>query len=249
MLDNIHPNIHYKFNVFKKKIKQEKQRSWRRRRRRRRLVVPGTVRPKRSCACIITHPWFNLHDHLTELIIIHRELFILFFQGHELLRLGARYWWRAPNGWDTTGRPQVFSRRVGELVDPIFVRSTRWSHLHPQIRIEIQMGRRIIPISLPQPAIIGLLNFFFSNHHIQFKKIITYKIKWLNEHTTKCWARLSTNCCTPFRRSWLRTCVSTNSSIGLGSRPRDLACKEKKCCKLNIFISNNKLINDIFHEN
>jgi len=30
---------------------------------------------------------------------------------------------------------------------------------------------------------------------------------------------------------------------------RDIACKKKKCCKLNIFISNNKLINDIFHLN
>jgi hypothetical protein len=88
---------------------------------------------------------------------------------------------------------------------------------------------------------------FKKNHHIQFKKIITYKIKWLNEHTTKCWPQLSTNCCTPFWQSWLRTCVSTNNFIGLGSRPRDVACKEKKGCKLNIFISNNKLINDIFH--
>jgi len=31
--------------------------------------------------------------------------------------------------------------------------------------------------------------------------------------------------------------------------PRDVACKEKKDYKLNIFISNNKLINDIFHLN
>jgi hypothetical protein len=89
--------------------------------------------------------------------------------------------------------------------------------------------------------------FFLKNHHIQFKKIITNKIIWLIEHTTKCWARLSMYCCTPFWRSWLRTCVSTNSFIGLGSRPRDVACKEKKDCKWNIFISNNKLINDIFH--
>jgi len=161
-------------------------------------------------------------------------LLILLFQGNELLRVGARYWWRAPNGWDTTGRPQVFGRNVGEPVDPIFFGSTRRSHLHPQIHIEIWMGRRIVPISLPQPAIIGLLNFFFLNHHIQFKKIITYKIKWMNKHTTKCWARLSMNCCTPFWRSWLRTCVSTNSSIGLDSRLRDTACKEKIGCKLNI---------------
>ena len=32
------------------------------------------------------------------------------------------------------------------------------------------------------------------NHQIQFKKIITYERKRLNEHTTKCWARLSMNC-------------------------------------------------------
>jgi hypothetical protein len=110
-------------------------------------------------------------------------------------------------------------------------------------------GSKDHPHISPSTGYYRSLEFFFLNHHIQFKKIITYKIKWLNDNTTKCWARLSTNCCTPFRRSWLRTCVSTNSSIGLGSRPRDLACKEKKCCKLNIFISNNKLINDIFHEN
>jgi hypothetical protein len=59
-------------------------------------------------------------------------------------------------------------------------------------------------------------------------KIITYKIKWLNKHNMKCWARLSTNCCAPFWWSWLRTCVSTNSSIGLGSRPRDVAYNEKR---------------------
>jgi len=45
------------------------------------------------------------------------------------------------------------------------------------------------------------------------------------------------------------TCVSTNSSIELSSCTRDVACKEKKDCKLNILISNNKLINDIFHLN
>jgi hypothetical protein len=129
---------------------------------------------------------------------------------------------------------QVFSRSVGEPVDPICFWSTRHSYLHPQTWIEIWMDRRIVPISLPQPAIRGLLNFFLKNYHMQFKKIITYKIKWMNEHTTKCWARLSTNCCTPFWRSWLRTCISANSSIGLGSRPRDAACKEKIGCKLNI---------------
>ena len=32
------------------------------------------------------------------------------------------------------------------------------------------MGRRIVPISLPQLAIIGLLKMKKSNHHIQFNK-------------------------------------------------------------------------------
>ena len=54
-------------------------------------------------------------------------------------------------------RMQVFSRSVGEPVDPVFIGSTRRSRLHPQIWIEIWMGRRIVPISLPQSAIIGLL--------------------------------------------------------------------------------------------
>jgi len=44
----------------------------------------------------------------------------------------------------------------------------------------------------------------------------------------KCWALLSTNCCAPFWQSWLRTCVSTNSFIRLGSRPRDTAYNEKR---------------------
>jgi len=93
--------------------------------------------------------------------------------------------------------------------------------------------------------------------HVSWKleKKLSYSIqennnlwnKMLNEHTTKCSAQLSMNCCTPLWWSSLRTWVSINSSIGLGSRPKDIACKKKKCCKLNIFINNNKLINDTFH--
>ena len=143
------------------------------------------------------------------------------------------------NGWDTTGQQQVFGRSVGEAIDLIFIGSTKRSDLHPQIWIKIRMGRRIVPISLPQLAIYRSLEIFFLNHHIQFKKIITYEIKWLNEHTTKCWAWLSTNCCTPFGgQSFI------NNSIGLGSRPRDVTCKKKKRLQVN-----NKLINNIFHLN
>jgi hypothetical protein len=69
----------------------------------------------------------------------------------------VKYWLRALNGWDTTGRPQVIGRSVGESVHPIFIKSTKQSCLHPQIRIEIWVGRRIVPVSLPQPAIICLM--------------------------------------------------------------------------------------------
>ena len=67
---------------------------------------------------------------------------------------------------ETLQATQVFGRCVGEPVDPIFIESTRRSYLHPQIWIEFRMDRRIVPISLPQPAIIGLLKFFLKNHHI-----------------------------------------------------------------------------------
>jgi hypothetical protein len=169
-------------------------------------------------------------------VVFFGELSRVLLQDHELLRLGARYWLGAPNGWNTTGLPQVLGCSVGEPVNPIFIGSTRRSNLHPQIRIEFRKGQRIVPISLPQPAIIGLLKIK-KKVIIIFNsiKIITYKIKWLNKHTTKCWAWLSTNCCAPFWRSWLRTCISTNSSIELGSRPRDVAYNEKR-------LINNKLI-------
>ena len=179
-----------------------------------RLVVAGTKWPKRRRTCIILL-WCNFHEHLAELFIIHRELLVFFGEmscvlllGHDLLRLGARYWLRAPNSWDIMGRSQVLGRSVGEPVHLIFIRSTKRSYLHPQIRIEIQMGRRIVPISLPQPAIIGLLKIK--------KEIIIFN---------------SRNCCTFFWRSSLRTCVSRNSSIGLDSRPIDIACKKKKLIK------------------
>jgi hypothetical protein len=90
------------------------------------------------------------------------------------------------------------------------------------------MGQNIIPVSLPQPIIIGLLKIKKVIIIFNSINIITYKIKWLNRHTTKCWAQLSMNCCALFWRSWLRTCISTNSSIGLGSRPRDVAYNEKR---------------------
>jgi hypothetical protein len=170
-----------------------------------------------------------------EVVVFFGELSHVLLQGHELLRLGARYWLGAPNGWNTKGRPQVLGHSVGKPINPIFIGSTKRSNLHPQIRIEFRKGQRIVPISLPQPAIIGLLKIKKVIIIFNSIKIITYKRKWLNKHTTKCWARLSTNCCALFWRSWLRTCVSTNSSIGLSLCPRDVAYNEKR-------LINNKLI-------
>jgi hypothetical protein len=48
-----------------------------------------------------------------------------------------------------------------------------------------------------------------------------------NQHTTKCWAWLSTNCCTPFWWSSLRMCISTKSFIRLGSYPKAVVSKIK----------------------
>jgi hypothetical protein len=106
--------------------------------------------------CVVHTPLWVVHTPLIgDCIFRWAEPVLL--QGHELLRLGARYWLGAPNGWNTTGCPQVLGRSVREPVNPIFIGSTRQSNLYPQIRIEFWMGQRIVPISLPQPAIIGLL--------------------------------------------------------------------------------------------
>jgi hypothetical protein len=55
-----------------------------------------------------------------QVVVFFGELSRVLLQGHELLRLGAWYWLGAPNGWNTTGRPQVVGRSVGEPVNPIF---------------------------------------------------------------------------------------------------------------------------------
>jgi len=149
-----------------------------------------------------THLWSHVYDHLAQLFIIRRELLIFFgemsrmlLQGHELLRLGTRYRLQVPNGWDTTGHPLVLDRSVGDLIS---IESTRRSCLRPQIRIKIPVGRRIVPVSLSQPTILCLLKIKTKSIKLNSRKIITYERKWLNEHTTKCWVRLSMNYCIPF---------------------------------------------------
>jgi hypothetical protein len=46
-------------------------------------------------------------------VVFFGELSRVLLQGHKL-RLGARYWLGAPNGWDTTGCPQVLDHSVGD---------------------------------------------------------------------------------------------------------------------------------------
>jgi hypothetical protein len=122
-----------------------------------------TIQPKGENTST-THLWSHVHDYLTELFIICRESLILFGEmGHillqncELLRLGARYRLRAPNGWDTMDCPQVLGHSVEESIHLISIGSTKRSCLHSQIHIEIQVGRRIVPVSLPQPVVICLI--------------------------------------------------------------------------------------------
>ena len=128
-----------------------------------RLVVPGTIGLKRG-RTRTTHIWSHIHVHSAEFFIIRRESFIffsemgcMFLQGHKLLKLGARYQLRAPNGWDTMSHLQVLGYSVGESIHSISIRSTRRSCIHPQIRIKILEGRRIVHISLPQLDVICLL--------------------------------------------------------------------------------------------
>jgi hypothetical protein len=92
-----------------------------------------------------------------ELLIFLCGMSCMLLQGHKLLRLGARYQLGASNSWDTMAHPQVLNHSVRESVHLISIGSTRLSCLHPQIRIEIYVGRRIVPISLPKPTIICLL--------------------------------------------------------------------------------------------
>ena len=138
-------------------------------------------------------------------------------------RFGCYFWVKTePNRkWS----PLIVSDNIG--LNLIFIGSTRRSNLHPQIRIEFWMGQRIVPISLPQPAIIGLLKIKKSNHHIQFNKNNNLQNKIVEQTYHEVLSMVVNELLRPFWRSWLRTCVSTNSSIGLGSRPRDIAYNEK----------------------
>jgi hypothetical protein len=85
--------------------------------------------------------------------------------------MSARDRLRASNGQNTTGCPQVLDRSVTESIHLIFIGPTRRSCLQPQIRIEIQMGRRIVPISLLKVTVICIIER--KNKLIKLNEIIT----------------------------------------------------------------------------
>jgi hypothetical protein len=103
----------------------------------------------------------------------------------------------------------------------------------PQIQIEIQVGWKILLVSILQPVVIGLLEIKKWNNQIQENNNL--RKKWLKTNTTKCWARLLTNCCTLFWRSSLHKCIFTKNSIRLGSHLRVVACKIKILLGKNIY--------------
>jgi len=121
-----------------------------------------------------------------EVIVFLGELSSVLLQGHKLLRLGA------PNGWNTTSRPQVVGRSVGPPDEPTSIHKSGSNSGWVKVSSPYLFLNRLLYVSWKKKVII-----IFNTINI-ITYIITYKIKWLNKHTTKCWARLSTNCCAPF---------------------------------------------------
>jgi hypothetical protein len=160
------------------------------------------------------------------LLILFGEMSHVLLQGHDLLRLGTQYRLRAPNGWDNTVRPQVLDYSVGESVHLISIRSTWWSCLHPQIRIEIRAGRRIVPISLPQPIVICWLKIKtkISKFNSRNNKLRKKMFKWTYHEVL---IAVVDKMLHPFLAVFTLQSVSTKSSIRLGSRPKVVACKKK----------------------
>jgi len=83
----------------KKYIKLEQKQSWRRRRRRKKLVVPGTIRPKKSRTCITTL-WCHVHDHLAKLFIIRQELLVFFCDMAVCCQAMNSLYWVLDNDWE-----------------------------------------------------------------------------------------------------------------------------------------------------
>jgi hypothetical protein len=196
------------------------------------LVVPRTIRPKKMCTCII-HLWCNVLDHLAELFIFTESC------SYFLVRWAVCCYkatnsldWVLDTDWELPTVETLWAARkfsVVVLESPY----TRFYRVHQIILPPSTNPERNLDGSKDRPHISPSTGYCRSPENekeiiiFNSRKIITYKIKWLNEHSTKCWARLSTNCCTPFWQSSIRTCVSTNNSMGLGSCPRDVVYKKK----------------------
>jgi hypothetical protein len=119
-------------------------------------------------------------------LVFFGELSRVLLQGHELLRLGARYWLGAPNSWDTTGCPQV----LAVVLESLYTRflsgpSDDPTSIHKYGNPDGSKDHLHIS---PSTAIIGLLKMKKEIIIFNSIKIISYEIKLLNKHTTKCWA-------------------------------------------------------------
>jgi len=123
---------------------------------------------------MILYPWpFGgvLHNLQRVVYIFHwDESYVLVFldvKGRKLRKLSAQDRLRAPNGWNTIGRPQVLGRSVREPVQSIFIGSTGRCCLQLQIQSDIWVGQMIVHISLLHPTAICLLKI--KNKIIKFK--------------------------------------------------------------------------------
>ena len=131
-----------------------------------RRVFIGTMKPIRGSTCI-THLWFHLYYQSAEFNRLSTKSCIIsnkigcpsLYSSVELWSLSAQNWLRASNGWYILSRSQVLDRivNVKETVYRIFIESTRRFFLQSQIQIKIQMGWKVIPLSLLQLSIICIL--------------------------------------------------------------------------------------------
>jgi len=64
----------------------------------------------------------------------------------ELCRLGAWSQLEGSNGWYTTSHKKILGQSIWDIINSIFIGSTGWSSLQPQICIEFWMGWRMVLI-------------------------------------------------------------------------------------------------------
>jgi hypothetical protein len=127
--------------------------------RRRRLVVLWAIWPKRDRTST-THLWSHVHYHLAKLFIIHRESLIFFGEmGHMLLQGRKLLDWVLDIDCKL---PTIETlRAIRKFLAVVLESSYTWFLLgpldDPASICKFKSKSRIIPVSLPQPAVICLL--------------------------------------------------------------------------------------------